>query len=176
MIIENVKINNSIDCEGYQVELTGYTESIEDAINMNSFLGQELCYQQEEPCAEEFPEPIFGGAYHCPCCGELIHIEKVIYSKPAVIILWSDGTRTRSTCDKDDIWNPDLGLTLGVMKKVLGQTFVNKLFRDWAVEITGEEVATDQPIPAKTITLKDVRRNLKDYSDANTFVKQVTNN
>ena len=176
MIIENVNINNDIDCEGYEVRLTGYTKCIEEALDMNNFIGEDLCFSDAESFEEIRPEPIFGGAYYCPCCGDLIYIKKVIYNKPAVIVIWSDNTKTRSTCDKDDIWNPELGLMLCVMKKMQGQEFVSKLFRDWAIEVSGSELATEEkPIP-KTITLKDVRRNLKDFKDAKEFEEKVTNN
>lgn len=176
MIIENVNINNNIDCDEIKVELTGYASSIEEAIDMNNFIGEDLVYCDEESYCEDVPEPIFGGAYYCPCCGDLIYIKKVIYNKPAVIVIWSDNTKTRSTCDKDDIWNPELGLMLCVMKKMQGQEFVSKLFRDWAIELSGSELATEEnPIP-KTITLKDVRRNLKDFKDAKEFEEKVTNN
>ena len=176
MIIENVNINNNIDCDEIKVELTGYVSTIQEAVEMNNFIGEDLMYCDEECYCENVPEPMFGGAYYCPCCGELIYIEKVIYSKPAVIAVWSDGTKTRSTCDKEDIWNPELGLTLCVLKKTQGQSFVTKLFRDWAIEISGAEITSDEKPTVKTITLKDVRRNLKDFSDANDFAKKVTNN
>ena len=175
MIIENVNINNTIDCDEIRVELTGYASSMQEAMEMNKFMGEDLVYCDEECCCEEFAEPMFGGAYYCPCCGELIYIEKVIYSKPAVIIIWSDGTKTKSTCDKEDIWNPELGLTLCVLKKTQGQNFVSKLLRDWSVEYTGADIASDEKLAAKTITLKDVRRNLRDFSDAKDFVDKVTN-
>lgn len=175
MIIESVKINNNIDCEGYQVELTGYTECVEEAIDMNKLIGEDLFFSEDENFEETRPEPLFGGAYYCPCCGDLIYITKVIYNKPAVIAIWSDGTKTRSTCDKDDIWNPELGLMLCVMKKLQGQAFVSKLFRDWAIEVSGTELATEENPIAKTLTLKDVRKNLKDFKDAKDFEKRVTN-
>ena len=174
MIIENVNINRNIDCEGYIVELTGYAATKDEAVDMLEFEGEDI---YPESLVEEFmenpPEPLFGGAYYCNCCGELIYIEKVVYSKPHVIVFWSDGTKTRSTCDKEDIWNPELGLTLSVLKKTQGQTFVSKLFRDWSIEISGTELAAEENPKAKTITLKDVRKNIKDFNDASTFVNKI---
>ena len=123
---------------------------------------------------DELPEPIFGGAFYNED-DILIYIEKVIYNNPNVIVLWSDGTKTRSTCDKEDFWNPELGLTLSVMKKVMGQNFVSKLFRDWTVESSVFElIPNNGEKTAKVITLKDVRRNSKDTKDAKEFINSIS--
>lgn len=106
------------------------------------------CYDTD---GYELAEPKFGGAFYDEN-NHLVYIEKVIYSKPAVIVIWSDGTKTRSTCAEGDTWNPDLGLTNCVIKKLMGQEFVNKMFRDWAIAPTDKQTI---------ITLKEVRKKNK---------------
>ena len=177
MIINKIKteydgetLKTLLDVSACDCEIEALYDTVGNDIN--------ICATCDEGCDgkyDELPEPLFGGAYYCNC-DELVYIEKVIYSKPAVIVIWSDGTKTRSTCDKEDIWNPELGLTLCVLKKTQGQSFVTRLFRDWAIEISGAEITSDEKPAAKTITLKDVRRNLKDFSDANDFAEKVSNN
>ena len=46
-------------------------------------------------------------------------IEKVIFNKPATIVLWSDGTKTVSRCIENDIWDKETGLSMCISKKYL---------------------------------------------------------
>ncbi|MCM1090066.1 MAG: hypothetical protein NC413_04430 [Muribaculum sp.] len=46
--------------------------------------------------------------------------EKIIFNKPATIVIWKDGTKTVVKCQKGDEYNPEKGLALCFMKKALG--------------------------------------------------------
>ena len=92
---------------------------------------------------------IFGG-YYTLLDGKDVYITKVIYNKPVVVVFWSDGIKTRSTCDKEDVWNPEFGLTLCIMKRFLSNKQLNMLYRDWFIE----ESYTHN----LTRTLKDIRK------------------
>lgn len=94
--------------------------------------------------------PLFSGYYNIN--GKDTYITKVIYNKPAVIIIWSDGTKTKSICDKNDVWNPEMGLALAVLKKFIGTKETSRLYEDWGVDSCMEE---------ETITLKTVRNSHK---------------
>lgn len=48
--------------------------------------------------------------------------KRVIYSGPATIVLWEDGSKTVVKCDECDVYNPALGLALCFMKKALGNS------------------------------------------------------
>lgn len=48
-----------------------------------------------------------------------LHIKDVIFNDPATIIFWSDGTKTVCTCSEQDTYDPEKGLALCVMKKML---------------------------------------------------------
>lgn len=82
---------------------------------------------------DTFKEPLFGGAYYDQA-GNFVYIKEVLYKEPAVIVFWSDGTKTLSICDERDTYNPEFGLTLAVMKKLVSGTFVAKTLHDWAPE------------------------------------------
>lgn len=158
------------------IDIQAVTEDTTDVVRLSSMMDVDISTDTFCSCCEcdeckEYKEPIYGGAYYDED-GELIYIKKVIYSKPAVIIMWSDGTKTRSTCSKEDVWNPELGLSLGVLKKTMGQEFVNKLFRDWAVEASAFDMMEGES-PVKILTLKEVRKNAKDSKDAAEFVKKL---
>ena len=115
----------------------------------------------------------FGGYFTVD--GKDVYITKVIYNKPVVIVFWSDGTKTRSTCDDQDIWNTELGLSLCVMKKLIGQDSVSKLIQDWNVTSSPVEIAdADDRRPPKIVTLKDVRKNHKEEKEAEKFAKRLS--
>ena len=133
-----------------EVKRTSYTDGkVEVVLKGEGSFEEVACFNVMHPmlsfdtCADcgedvvEYREPQFGGAYYDED-GEFVYIEKVIYSKPAVIVFW----------------NPEMGLMLAVMKKITGQEFVNKLFADWLVEMEKGKKAT-------TVTLKDVRKRHK---------------
>lgn len=46
-------------------------------------------------------------------------IEKVIFNKPATIVLWADGTKTVVKCE-DEAYDPEKGLAMCISKKALG--------------------------------------------------------
>lgn len=107
-------------------------------------------------CEEEYPDPLFGGAFYNEY-GEFVYIERVIYDAPKTIVLWNDGTKTSSTCGEKDVYNPEMGLALAVLKKIATSDFVVKTLHDWA--------PVDNKTTHVTKTLKDVRRDHKVLGD-----------
>ena len=63
---------------------------------------------------------------------ETVEITKVIVNHPAVIVFWTDGTKTVVKCGDDDIFDPEKGLAMAISKKVLGNkgNYYNE-FRKW---------------------------------------------
>lgn len=49
--------------------------------------------------------------------------EKVIFNKPATIILWKDGTKTVVKCMKGEEYDPEKGFAMAVVKKLLGEHY-----------------------------------------------------
>lgn len=47
-------------------------------------------------------------------------IKKVIFNEPATIVMWSDGTKTVVKCGENDIFDPEKGVAMACMKKLLG--------------------------------------------------------
>ena len=47
-------------------------------------------------------------------------IDKVIFANPKTIVLWSDGTKTIATCQKDAEFLKEIGFAIAVAKKTLG--------------------------------------------------------
>lgn len=59
-----------------------------------------------------------------------VYIKKVMYSNPATIVFWSDGTKTVSKCHAGDAYSPEAGLVLCILKKTQGKT-LKGLFEAW---------------------------------------------
>lgn len=68
----------------------------------------------------------------------MLTINKVIYNPPATIILWSDGTKTMSKCDKEDTYDKATGFMLCVLKKKYGNKTVKKMFDRYVYDIPRE--------------------------------------
>jgi len=47
-------------------------------------------------------------------------IKKVIFNDPATIVFWEDGTKTVVKCGENDIFDPEKGLAMAIVKKTLG--------------------------------------------------------
>ena len=57
-----------------------------------------------------------------------LDIEKVIFNHPATIIFWTDGTKTIVKCSEDDVWDPEKGIAMAIVKKFFSNTkFIKKL-------------------------------------------------
>ena len=78
------------------------------------------------------PRANFGGMFDEVTAG--MYITKVIYSNPATIVFWSDGTKTTSKVQKGDTYSKETGLTICILKKLVGGEQVAQLFKDWIVE------------------------------------------
>jgi hypothetical protein len=56
-------------------------------------------------------------------------IDKIFVNKPVVVVLWTDGTRTKSTCDANDIFDPFVGVSVCFAKKMVGKDKLNRIIR-----------------------------------------------
>ena len=68
-----------------------------------------------------------------------VGVKKVIFSAPATIVLWEDGTKTVVKCQEGDTFDEEKGLALCFMKKALGnKSNFNNFFKKWIPEETDE--------------------------------------
>ena len=54
--------------------------------------------------------------------GKINKVKKVIFNYPATIILWDDGTKTVVRCGDDEKFDPEKGVAMCLLKKMLGNT------------------------------------------------------
>lgn len=57
------------------------------------------------------------------------HYKKIIFSGPCTIILWKDGTKTIAKASGGEVFDPEKGVAICFMKKMLGHTETNKVLR-----------------------------------------------
>ena len=77
-------------------------------------------------------------------------IDRVIFNDPATIIYWKDGSKTVVKRSEDDIWDPEKGFCMAVIKKLYGRTSFIKRFM---------EPEEEMPI----LTVEEACENLKNF-------------
>lgn len=53
----------------------------------------------------------------------LAKVEKVIFNDPVTVVFWKDGTRTTVKCTGDEKYDPEKGLAMAAIKKMLGNKY-----------------------------------------------------
>lgn len=88
-------------------------------------------------------------------------IAKVIYNPPATIILWEDETKTVVKCCETDIYDPEKGFAMAVIKKLCGNTSApfHRLFKTWVLE---SKDASDIQLEIKRISIDDIGNRIND--------------
>lgn len=89
-----------------------------------------------------------------------IEIRKVIYSGPATIVIWSDNTKTVSTCRNNDVYDREKGLMCCIVKKLYRSESLEDLLESWTMS------RKEQKFDTYTIILKDVRKKHKKLKKA----------
>ena len=77
-------------------------------------------------------------------------IDGVIFNDPATIIIWKDGSKTVVKRSDDDIWDPEKGFCMAIIKKLYGHTGFIKRFME-----------PDEEIPI--LTVEEACENLKNF-------------
>ncbi len=90
-------------------------------------------------------------------------IKDVIFSNPATIVLWADGTKTVVKCQEGDVYSEEVGLALCFAKKALGnKSNYNNVFKKWIPEEDGNTVHLDIPASAASSVASKIMSKLKD--------------
>jgi len=55
-------------------------------------------------------------------------IDKVVFSDPATIVFWKDGTKTVTKCSKGDTFNKETGLAMCIIRKLCNNKHYNHVF------------------------------------------------
>ena len=55
-------------------------------------------------------------------------IDKVVFSDPATIVFWKDGTKTVTKCSEGDTFNKETGLAMCIIRKLCNNKHYNHVF------------------------------------------------
>ncbi len=58
-------------------------------------------------------------------------IEKVVFSDPATIVFWKDGTKTVTKCVTGDTFNKETGLAMCIIRKLCNNKHFNNVFEKY---------------------------------------------
>ena len=86
-------------------------------------------------------------------------IKNVIFNDPATIILWNDGTKTVVKAQGDDVYDPEKGLTMAIVKKLLGNqgNYYNYL-KKW--------LPKEEKVEFGGVSIEDAANALANYAEA----------
>ena len=107
--------------------------------NCNSVKGTIVCGNVTRKCTLN-TEALFGHSrfpgvftYVDNKTGEVnqARIQKVLYSNPATVVFWDDGSKTISKCFDGDVYNPETGLVMCILKKINGSSSVKDTIDAW---------------------------------------------
>lgn len=97
--------------------------------------------------------------------------KKIIFSGPCTIILWKDGTKTIAKTSGGEVFDPEKGVAICFMKKMIGHTETNKVLRkahkqyeDYIAE-NGIQVTLFDNIAAFLGDVDEINRKLEDDQD-----------
>ena len=64
--------------------------------------------------------------------------ERVVFNGPATIVFWPDGTKTVVKCQDDELFDPEKGVAMAILKKYFGggkyNNVINKLIKNATYE------------------------------------------
>lgn len=96
-------------------------------------------------------------------------IKKVVYNPPATVVLWNDGTKTVSKCDKEDKFDKLTGFILCVVKHYVGGKKLRERTEKWVYN-TPEKDSNNTNIKFNKNKVNKVSK-----VDYNALLKEVDN-
>lgn len=97
-----------------------------------------------------------------------IKIRKVIFSGPATIVFWNDGSKTVVKCTKGDHLNYEMGIAMCTLKKLFGDSYLDfkKDLKKWAPEEKKDPEAKPWHIIVNTEDSKSIAAKPQKFADA----------
>lgn len=80
------------------------------------------------------------GNYYYKYYRHLPPIKKVIFNNPATIVFWADNTKTVVKKSEKDVWDPEKGLAMAIVKKLFTRNQFLKMIPKEVLEATDPEV------------------------------------
>lgn len=94
-------------------------------------------------------------------------ISKVIFNNPCTIVLWSDKTKTIVRCQEGDVFDPEKGLAMAIVKKMSGNTGkYYDIFKKWVPKEKNPNNFPKYPWSFDTMTLQFAMERLQQSAKA----------
>ena len=116
-----------------------------DGLNYYRSLNENTEETTEETSTSDVPA-VVEPAEECTCedcCCDDVRlrqlISKVVFKNPHVVVFWIDGTITRVKCTEGDVYDPEKGLALAIVKYMFGNSYfrdITKLIKKFGVDYT----------------------------------------
>lgn len=72
---------------------------------------------------------------NCKCNRNTVNpleIKNVYFNDPVTVVMWNDGTKTIVRCSENDVYDPEKGLAMAIVKKTYGNdNKFHKIFKKW---------------------------------------------
>lgn len=97
-----------------------------------------------------------------------IKIRKVIFSGPATIVFWYDGSKTVVKCTKGDQLNYEMGIVMCTLKKLFGDSYLDfkKDLKKWAPKKKKEPEVKPWHIIVNTEDSEKIAKKPQDFAEA----------
>lgn len=91
-------------------------------------------------------------------------IKNVMFNYPATIVFWKDGTKTVVKCQGDEVYDPEKGLAMAIIKKLYGNKgrYFN-VISEWTDKL---EEPSDEPIVDLSSGLKKAKESIDKLAEA----------
>lgn len=93
----------------------------------------------------------------------MARIKKVIYSNPVTVVIWNDGTKTKSRCDSQDTYDELTGFMLCVFKKCMPAKEMRKMFETYVYGDSDKIKRNKTKNDKKSPWLDDINKFRCDY-------------
>ena len=61
-------------------------------------------------------------------------VKKIFINNNRLVVLWSDNTRTMSTCGNNDVFDPEVGFAICLAKKIYGKKKYQRMLKKAEVQ------------------------------------------
>lgn len=116
------------------ISLTGPYEKENKSMNeaTHIFTDTEICRMENRSYNEGYKKGYDQRGKLDEIVNGRLRIKKVIFNDPATIVFWADGTKTVAKAHGDDKFDKEVGLTVCIAKKALGnRSNFDKVFKKW---------------------------------------------
>lgn len=128
--VENIVTGTTVNVMGKDISLDSKYGKVEEEKSVNTDSIRYAKFYKEAMSYEQF----YGLGHRA---GKLnialrcfLAYRKIIFSGPCTIVIWADGTKTMARVSEGEEFDPEKGVAICFMKRMLDHTVTNKILRE----------------------------------------------